>query len=111
MNIYDTVNKLAYEIRCSEEYVVFKQIRQDVKMNTNLSNKIAEFEKIRYTEQLERMKNGKPNEELLNNMKEKYSDLLNIELARKYFDAELKFNMLITDINKTIADTVKDIYN
>ena len=47
----------------------------------------------------------------LNEIKKKYAELLNNEMARKYFDAELKFNMLIADVNKIIADSVKEMYN
>ena len=28
---------------------------------------------------------------------------------KKYFDAELKFNVLLTDVNKIIADAVQDL--
>lgn len=111
MNVYDTANKLAYEIRCTEEYTVFKEMRKDIKLNSELYKKITEFEQLRYKEQLDTMKNGKTDEQQLNEIKKKYAELLNNEMARKYFDAELKFNMLIADVNKIIADSVKEMYN
>ena len=31
------------------------------------------------------------------------------ELAKSYFDIELKFNVLIADVNKIIAESVQDV--
>ena len=31
------------------------------------------------------------------------------DLAKSYFERELKFNVLITDVNKIIAESVKDV--
>ena len=36
MNVYDTANRLAGEIKNSEEYVNFKMARQAINLNTSL---------------------------------------------------------------------------
>ena len=41
MNVYDTVNKLAQEIKESEEYVNFKMAKQVIGMNIEYKNKIT----------------------------------------------------------------------
>ena len=109
MQVYDTVNKLASEIKASEEYINFKMAKQVLDLNIELKKKLEEFEKARYDEQLEMMKTGKQNEEKLKKVQELYSELLDKEEAKKYFDAELKFNILIGDVNKIIAEAVKDL--
>ena len=38
-----------------------------------------------------------------------YAELISQDEAKKYFDAELKFNILIGDVNKIIAESVKDL--
>ena len=68
-----------------------------------------EFEKARYEEQMEMMQTGKQNEEKRKKVQDIYSELIENEEARKYFDAELKFNILIGDVNKIIAEAVKDV--
>ena len=35
MNIYDTANRLAQEIKQSEEYMNYKMAKQALKLNTN----------------------------------------------------------------------------
>ena len=63
MNIYDTANRLASEIKQSEEYVNYKMAKEALNLNQELKNKISEFEKVRYDAQLTAMKTGKNDEE------------------------------------------------
>ena len=44
MNIYDTANKLAQELKQSEEYVNYKMAKEALNLNPELKKKIEEFE-------------------------------------------------------------------
>ncbi len=109
MNVYDTANKLAQEIRQSEEYVNYKLIREEVNSNLELKNKIDEFEKARYETQIIALQTGKDDESKMRHVQELYGELIKNEEASKYFDAEMKFNILIADVNKIIGETVQDL--
>ena len=109
MNIYDTANRLAGEIKQSEEYINYKMAKQALNLNTSLKEKMAEFEKIRYDVQLETMQTGKQNEEKYKKMQEMYKDLVEIDDARRYFEAETKFNIIIADVNKIIGEAIVDV--
>ena len=109
MQVYDTANKLASEIKQSEEYINYKMAKQAINLNFDLKKKLDEFEKARYDEQLEMMKTGNQNEEKMKKVKELYYELIEEEEAKRYFDSELKFNILIGNINKIIAESVKDL--
>ena len=109
MNVYDTANRLAREIKESEEYVNYKMARQALALNPDLKKKIGEFEVARYDAQLTQMQTGKEDEEKTNKMKELYAELIQIDEAKKYFDAEMKFNILLTDVNKIIGEAVRDV--
>ena len=63
MNVYDTANKLAGEIKQSEEYMNYKMAKQALSLNSKLKEQLQEFEKIRYEVQVELMQTGKNNEE------------------------------------------------
>ena len=52
MNVYDTANKLAKEIRESEEYKSYKKLKDEIMSNPTLKKKIEEFEQLRYEVQL-----------------------------------------------------------
>ena len=108
MQVYDTANRLASEIIESEEYVNYKMAKQAINLMPDLKKKIEEFEKARYEEQLD-MFQGKQDEEKLKKMQELYTEIIEKEEAKQYFEAELKFNILIGDVNKIIAESVKDL--
>ncbi len=109
MNIYDTVNKLAQEIKESEEYNNYKKAKEAISLNPDLNIKIKEFEKARYNSQLKIMQTGETDEKELANMQKMYAKLIENEEAKKYLDSEAKFNILMTDINKIIGDSIKDV--
>ena len=109
MQVYDTVNKLAQEIRESEEYINFKTAKQVLELNQELKKKISDFEVKRYEAQIEAMQTGKEDQEKIKEAQDLYSEIIEQEEARKYFDAELKFNILLGDVNKIISEAVRDV--
>jgi len=109
MNVYDTANKLASEIKKSNEYLEFKKIKEEINSNSELKEKIKEFEKNRYQVQMMAMQTGEPNEEMYKKVQEEYMELIKNEKVMKYFDAELKFNVLLADVNKIIGESVRDV--
>ena len=62
MNVYDTANQLAQEIKQSEEYVTYKMANEAINLNIELKNKIDEFEKARYQAQIIALQTGKDDE-------------------------------------------------
>lgn len=109
MNIYDTANRLAYEIKQSEEYNNYKKLKEEVQNNPNLKDKLNNFEKARYEIQIASIQGLEQDKEKAVDMQNLYLELIQDETMKKYFDAELKFNVLLTDVNKIIADAVKDL--
>ena len=109
MQVYDTANRLAQEIKDSEEYVNYKMAKQAINLNPEIKSQIDEFEKARYEQQIEVMQTGKQDEEKMKNVQNLYGELIQKEEAKKYFDAELKFNILLGDVNKIISEAVRDV--
>lgn len=109
MNVYDTANKLAQEIKQSEEYATYKMAKEAINLNIELKNKIDEFEKARYEAQIVALQTGKDDENKMRHVQELYGELIQSQEASKYFDAEMKFNILIVDVNKIIGQVVQDL--
>lgn len=107
--VYDTANKLAEEIKQSEEYVTYQMAKQAINLNYELKQQIDEFEKARYEAQVIALQTGKDNEEKLRHVQELYGQLIQNQEASKYFDAEVKFNVMIADINKIIGEAIQDL--
>ena len=83
--------------------------KEVINLNKELKEKIRKFETMRYETQIVQMQTGKQDEEKLKSAKELFSELVQDEVAKKYFDAETKFNILIADVNKIIGESIKDI--
>ena len=111
MNIYDTANTLASEIRQSEEYMNYKMAKQALELNTDLKNRIKEFQELRYEIQMTSIQNGQTEEEKYKKLQDLYTELIEISETKKYLEAEMKFNVLIADVNKIIGDAIKDVLN
>lgn len=109
MNVYDTANKLAQEIKQSEEYLTYKMAKEAINLNIELKNKIDEFEKARYEAQIIALQTGKDDETKMKHVQELYGELIQNQEASKFFDAEMKFNILVADVNKIIGEVVRDI--
>lgn len=109
MNVYDTANKLAQEIKDSTEYVEYKKIKEKINDNLEIKNKISEFEKMRYDIQLLTMQGTEADESKTQEMQKMYVELIQNDLAKEYFNVELRFNVMLADVNKIIGEAVQDI--
>ncbi len=109
MQVYDTANRLAQEIKDSEEFINYKMAKQTINLNEELKKKINEFEMARYEEQMSTMQTGKIDEEKIKKVQDLYRELIENMEAKKYFDAELKFNVMLGDVNKIISESVRDL--
>lgn len=109
MNVYDTANKLAYEIQNSEEYKEYKKVKNTLMSNAETKKKIEDFEKLRYDIQLMEYTGEEKDEEKNKKLQEMYTILVEDKQIKEYFDLEVKFNVMIADVNKIIAEAIKDV--
>lgn len=109
MKVYDLANELAQEIKQSEEYKNYKIAKNTVNSNIEIKNKIQNFEKARYEAQIVAIQTGKDDEQKMKYVQELYGELIQNKEASEYFDAEIKFNVLIADVNKIIGEAVQDL--
>lgn len=109
MNVYDEVNNLAKAIKESKEYIEYKEIKQELFVDSDLKNKVDEFEKIRYEEQLLALQGEKQSDEKMQKLQELYKILIQNPRIKDYFDKEVRFNVMIADVNKIIGESIKDV--
>ena len=109
MNVYDTVNKLAQEIKESEEFKSYKKYKELIKANQEVSEKIKKFETLRYEIQISAMQGLETNKDKEKELQDIYAELLTKENVTEYFESEFKFNILLADVNKIIGDAVKEV--
>lgn len=109
MNVYDEVNNLARAIKESKEYLEYKQIKAELFVDADLKKQVDEFEKIRYEEQLLALQGEKQSEEKMKKLQELYEILIKNPKIKDYFDKEVRFNVMIADVNKIIGESIKDV--
>ena len=109
MNVYDTVNRLAKEIRESEEYLSYKKMKDAINQNPEKKKKVEDFEKLRYEVQLLAYTGEEKKTEKDRKLQEMYATLVENKDIKEYFDLEVKFNVMIADVNKIIAEAVQDV--
>ena len=108
MYVYDEANNLAKAIQESKEYKEYENAKKEVEAIPDLKAKIDEFEKIRYDVQVMSFQ-GKQDEEKTKKLQEMY-DILNKEpKIKEYFDIEVRFNIMLADVNKIISESVQDL--
>ena len=84
MNVYDTANKLGYEIQDSEEYKSYKKIKNEVMTDLELKEKIEAFEKLRYDVQLMQYTGEDRDEEKAKKLEEMYNMLIVNNKVKEY---------------------------
>ena len=109
MNVYDTANRLAYEIQQSDEYKQYKKLKDSIMADVNSKQKIEDFEKLRYDVQLMQYTGEGKDEKKKKKLEEMYAMLVQDNQIKEYFDLEVKFNVMIADVNKIIAEAIKDV--
>ena len=55
------------------------------------------------------MQTGKTDETKMLNIQNMYKEMIGIPEIKKYFDAELKFNVMLGDVNRIISEAVKEV--
>lgn len=109
MNIYDTANKLAAELKQTDEYKAYKNSKQQIESNAEVKSKIDEFDKLRVEAQKAMLKGEANANELSVKLQNLYTELYQNEIAKNYLEAEMRFSVMVTDINKIISEAIKDV--
>ncbi len=109
MQVYDTANKLAQEIKDSDEYKAYKKLKNEIANDPDKKKKVEEFEKLRYEVQLMEYTGEAKDEEKNKKLQEMYVALVQNKDIKEYFDLEVKFNIMVADVNKIIAEAIKDV--
>ena len=113
MEIYDTANKLAEEIRNSKQYKDLKKAKEEIMANSEKRQMVIDFEELKKEIQLMEMQKQKNEPIDEEKKKEKLAKMYNVLIENKdikeYFDYEIAFNQLMVDINKIIGNSIKDV--
>ena len=109
MYVYDEANNLAKAIQESKEYKEYKKAKEELESIPEMKTKVEEFEKIRYEAQVLAFQGKNEDEEKMKKLQEMYDILMHEPKIKEYFDIEVRFNIMLADVNKIISESVKDL--
>ena len=107
----DNITELSNAIKESKEYLEYKELKNKIFQNKELKEKIEEFEKIRYEVQILSVKSHEQDEEKVKKLQQMYQILIENKEVKEFFDKEVVFNVMLADVNKIIAEAVRDVLN
>ena len=111
MNVYDKTHELAKELKDCPEYTQYKVIKEKIYADQALKEKVKKFDQLRYEMQLLTIQGEKQNEAKMQELQKMYEELMQNNDVKEYFDKEIRFNVMLADVNKIIGDAVKDVLN
>ena len=109
MYVYDEANNLAKAIQESKEYKEYKEAKEKIEAIPEMKKKIDDFEKTRYEIQVMAFQGKDNDEEKKKKLQEMYDVLMKEPEIKEYFDIEVRFNIMLADVNKIISESVKDL--
>ncbi len=109
MYVYDEANNLAKAIKESKEYEEYKKAKDNLNSDAEMKTKVEEFEKIRYDIQVMDFQGKTQDDEKQKKLQEMYEILTKEPKIKEYFDIEVRFNIMLADVNRIISESVKDL--
>lgn len=106
MSVYDKSHELARALRECQEHREFKRIKNEVLGIEKNKQMIMDFKKKQFELQAEQLSGKEPSKEKIEQLQQLYTILnANPELS-KYFQAEFKFETMISDVYKIIGEAI-----
>lgn len=103
--VYDTARMLASELKNSEEYRAYHELRDRAMQNETTKSLIGEYHRLQIQAQAGAMQ-GKRDRDLLEKM-QKIGEVLQFDAnASAFLMAEYRMNRLLADVYKILAEAV-----
>lgn len=109
MEIYDTANRLAEEIRNSNQFNKLKTIKEKIMSDETKKQKLIDFEQLKREIQLIEIQTQETQNEKKEQLLKMYNELVKDNDIKEYFESEITFNQLMVDVNKIIGNSIKEV--
>ncbi len=109
MNFYDNVHEMVKKLKETEEYTNYVSMKEKIKQDTNIYAKIKEFKEKQRQQQLRYIEGTKPTEAEQQYMQNLYSIIIQNADGAKFFESEIRLNVLLADIQKILTEGIKDV--
>lgn len=107
MNVYDCAHSLARALKDSEELMAFKSLHQELMAIDSTKKMITDFQTRQFELQTAQLSGAPLDNAKMDKIKELYEVLCRDPKVKDYFQAEMRFGQIMSDISKIITDAVE----
>ena len=109
MNFYDKVHEMVRTFKETNEFKEYLELKEKLKKEEDAYKRLKNFKEKQKKYQLEYIDGKEQNKEVLDEMQNLYSIVIQNETSRKLLENEMKINVMLADMQKIIGDALKDI--
>ena len=108
MNFYDKVYELVRDLKTTNEYKKYVELKAKVKADSALSEKIKAFREKQMAYQKEYLAGKEMDATSKQEMQQLYSLIIQSPVAAEFFQAEIALDVMLADMQKIIGEGIKD---
>lgn len=109
MNFYDKVHELVRDLKTTNEYKKYVELKEKVKQDSVLSEKIKTFREKQMAYQKEYLAGKDMDDTAKQEMQQLYSLIIQSPVAAEFFQAEITLDVLLADMQKIIGEGIRDV--
>lgn len=108
MNFYDKVYELVRNLKDTNEYKKYVELKEKVKQDSDLSKKIKLFREKQMVYQKEYLAGKDMDDAAKQEMQQLYSLIIQSPIAAEFFQAEITLDVMLADMQKIIGEGIKE---
>ena len=109
MNFYDNINSLVSSFTQTDEYIGYKRLKAGLKSNTEIYNMLKDFKDKQNEVQIAFLNGQDVTKEKKEEMENLYSIVIQNEDCRKILECEMKINIILADLQKSMGEAIEEL--
>ena len=109
MNFYDNINNLVSSFKQTDEYIEYKRLKESLKSNTEIYNMLKDFKDKQNEVQIAFLNVQDVTKEKKEEMENLYSIVIQNEDCRKILECEMKINIILADLQKSMGEAIEEL--
>ena len=109
MNFYDDINNLIAAFKKTNEYTEYMSLKNELKNSPETYNMLKDFKYKQAELQMAYINGQEPSKESQEEMEKLYSIIAQNSECRKLLECEMKINVILADLQRSLGDAVEEL--
>lgn len=110
VNIYDTANELAEQMRKTQEFTALQAAFNDMMADKDAFELFKQFQKAQASAQQKQMKGEKLSDDEIKNVQTLATEVSKKDVVKKLMEKERQMDGMMQQLNKTITAPITELY-